>query len=72
MAMGYSVFPKAPAYYSLTSRLFRMISRIFVREGSYLSVEMQSVFSTANADWVTYVLSLEHQLYIYTHTHTQL
>ena len=42
--------PKLQHYWTLTIRLFRVISRTLVRE-SYRSVEMQSVFSTAPADW---------------------
>ncbi len=32
-------------------RLFSVISRTLVREGSYPSAEVQSVYSTAPADW---------------------
>ena len=51
MAMkGCSGFPKVPASLSLTIRLFSVISRKLVRE-SNPSVEKQSVYSTAPADW---------------------
>ena len=53
MAMKeYSAFPKVPHYWSLTTRLFSVISRTLLR-GSYPNVEMQSVYSTAQADKVT-------------------
>ena len=48
----YSPFPKAQNYWSLTIRLFHVISRTLAAdEGSYYSAEMQSVYSTAPADW---------------------
>ena len=44
--------PKLQHYWSLTIRLFSVISRRDVG-GSYHSAEMQSVYSTASANWVT-------------------
>ena len=51
MAMkGYSAFPKVPACWNLTIRLFIVICRTLVGGGSYPSTEKQSVYSTAPAD----------------------
>ena len=48
MAMKeYFAFPKAPALLNLTIRLFSFIFRTLVGEGSYSTVEMQSVYSMA-------------------------
>ena len=45
--------PMLPYYWSLTIRLFSIISRtlMVVAVGSYPSAEMQTVYSTASADW---------------------
>ena len=54
MAMkGYATFTKAPEILgNLTIRLFSINIRILVGEGgSYPSAEVQSVYSTAPADW---------------------
>ena len=49
---GYSAFPKAWYYWSLTIKLFSEIFRTFVwGEESYPSAEMQLVYSAAPADW---------------------
>ena len=45
-------FPKFQHYWSLTIRLLRVISRILVG-GVLPSTEIQSVYSTAPADWAT-------------------
>ena len=51
MAMKeYSAFPKAQHHWNLTVRLFGIIYRTLVIRGSYLSAEVQSVYSTALAD----------------------
>ena len=45
---------KLKDYWSITIRLFSIITRTLIGEnggGSYLSAEMQSVYSTASADW---------------------
>ena len=42
--------PKFQHHWNLTTRLFSVLSRTLVR-GSYTSAEMQSVYSTAPADW---------------------
>ena len=47
----YSTFPKLQHYWSPTLWVFRVIFRIVVVGGSYLSAGMQSVYSTALADW---------------------
>ena len=47
---GYSAFPKAQHYWSLTIRLINVISRTLIwwgGGGSYPSAEMQLVYSTA-------------------------
>ena len=52
MAMkGYSALPKAPALLEPFHQIFSIISRTFVGVGSYPSAEVQSVYSTALADW---------------------
>ena len=43
--------PELQHYWNLTMRLLSVISRTLVREGSYPSAEVQSVYSTASADW---------------------
>ena len=53
-AMAIKCTPHSPElqhYGKLTIRLFSVIYRTFVREGSYPSAEVQSVYSTASADW---------------------
>ena len=45
--------PKLQHYWSLTMRLFSVISRILVREWSYPSAEMQLGYSAAPADLAT-------------------
>ena len=53
MAMKeYSAFSRAPGLLSLTIKLFNVISWIIMGE-SYLSAEMQSVYSAAPADWAS-------------------
>ena len=46
----YFAFPKAPVYWSLAIRLFNVISRE-LGSGSYLSAEIQSVYSTVSSNW---------------------
>ena len=54
MAMkGYSTFPKALASLEPHPQLFFVISRTRGGGGSYLSAEVQLVYSTAPADWAT-------------------
>ena len=54
MAMkGYSAFPKAPALLQPHHLMFSVISRHSLGGGSYPSAEVQSVYSTAAADWAT-------------------
>ena len=43
--------PKLQHYWNLTIRLFSVISRTLVGGGGYPSAEVQSVYSTAPADW---------------------
>ena len=45
--------PTLHHYWNLTMRLFGVIYRTIVVLGSYPSAEMQSVYSTAPADWAT-------------------
>ena len=42
---------KLQHYWNLTIRLFSVISRTHIGWGSYPSIEVQSVYSTAPADW---------------------
>ena len=66
--------PKLQHCWSLTIRLFSVLSRTPVGGGSYPSAEKQSVYSTAPADWVcvcvcvhllTHYLSIYGYIYIY-------
>ena len=50
---GWSAFLKVPHHGNLTIRLFIVISGHSLGE-SYFSVEKQSVYSTAPADWANY------------------
>ena len=61
MAMkGRSIFPKPQHYWDLTIRLFSVIYRIFLLGGgSYPSAEVQSVYTTAPADWAILCLNLD-------------
>ena len=45
--------PKLQDYWNLTIRLFSVISRALVGGGFYPSTEVQSVYSTAPADWAS-------------------
>ena len=56
MAMkGYSTFPKAPAELEPHHQIVLCHIRTLVgRWGSYLSTEVQLVYSTAPADWANY------------------
>ena len=59
MAMkGYSAFPKAPALLKPHHQIVYVISRTLIWWESYLSAEMQSVYSTVPADWATKGISL--------------
>ena len=66
MAMrGHSVFLKAPAYWNLTIRLFSVIFQDIHCEGSYPSAELQSVYSTAPADWASTFCSDRNEIFNY-------
>ena len=54
--MGSPHSPKLQHYWNLTIRLFTVITRTLVKEGSYPSAEVQWVYSIAQADWTIFVL----------------
>ena len=56
--------PKLQHSCNLTSRLFNVINRTLVRGGLFPSAEVQSVYSTAQADWAS-GLSIYIYIYIY-------
>ena len=52
MAMnGCTTFPKAPILLEPHNQIFSVISRTFVGRWSYSSAEVQSMYSTAPANW---------------------
>ena len=61
-------FLKLQHYWNLTIRLFNVISRTFVGRGSYPSAEMQSVYSTASANWTKKRERDTHTHKVYTQT----
>ena len=61
---GYSAFPKLRQQWNLIIRLFSVISRTLIMRGFYPSVEMQSMYSTAPADWAHSLLN-DPKVYIY-------
>ena len=64
MAMkGYSVSLSPQHYWDLTIRLFSVISRTLMG-GSYPSAEVQSVYSTAPADWAIDILEKRSEIYM--------
>ena len=64
---GYSHSSKLQHYRNVTIRLFSVISKTLVGQGSYPSAEKQSVYSAATADCANiYIYIYTH---IYTHTH---
>ena len=61
MAMeGYSGFLKVPASLETQHQLFQCYIRTLIGVGSYPTAELQSVYSTAPADWARIVLALNN------------
>ena len=59
-----TVLTKSQHYWNLTMRLFSVTSRTLIGE-SYPSAEVQSVYSTAPADWAMFEKELFWHLTVY-------
>ena len=54
----YSTFPKAPALVEPHNEIVQCHIQVTHGGGSYPSIEVQSVYSTAPADWAIYLSKL--------------
>ena len=66
MAMKvFCAFPKDPALLDPPHQIVSVISRTLACWESYLSIEMQSVYSAAQADWATIYIYIDIDIDIF-------